>query len=107
MKRSSTSSFGSGSPCEEVEIPTLESLQEASKSFKTPKKLRLDSVLRQDTIPATSRPCGGNFSSVTPLDIDNEDSVVRSKIQRALQTILLEWNQLDTTFQMIYKEFEK
>jgi hypothetical protein len=107
VKRSSTSSFGSGSPWEEVEIPTLESLQEASESFKTPKKLRLGSVLRPDTIPVTSRPRGGTFSSVSPLDIDDEDAVERSKIQRALQTILSEWNQLDTTFQMIYMEFEK
>jgi hypothetical protein len=64
VKCSSTTSFGSGSPWEEVEIPMLESLQEASESFKTLTKLRLGPVLMPDSIPVTSRPQGGTFSSV-------------------------------------------
>jgi hypothetical protein len=107
LKRSSTTSFGSGSPWEEVEIPNLESLQEASESFKTPKKLRLGHVLRPDSIPVTSRPQCGTFSSMSPLDINDEDLIKRSKIQRALQTIMSEWNQWDSILQLIYMEFDR
>jgi hypothetical protein len=65
-----------GSPWEEVEIPTLESLQAANNTFKTPKKLlRLGAVLGPATIPVNSRLRGSTFLSVARLDIDNDDSI--------------------------------
>jgi hypothetical protein len=85
LKCSSTSSSSMASPSEEVKIPTLESLQAASDSFTTLKKLRLGAVLGPNTIPVTSRPQGMTFSNVTPLDIDNKDSVERSKIQCSVE----------------------
>jgi hypothetical protein len=107
LKRSSPSSYGSTSPWEEVEIATLENLKAASESLYTPKKLRLGSVLSLETLPVTSRPRETVFSKVEPQDIDDEDSVETSKIQRALQVVMSEWNQLNSTFQLIYMEFDK
>jgi hypothetical protein len=107
LKRSSLSSYGTTSPWEEVEIPSLDSLQAASDSFKTPKKLRLGPVLAPDTLPVMNAPRGSYYSQVAPLDIDDEDDVERSKIQRALQTIMSEWNQLNASFELIHLEFEK
>lgn len=107
LKCLSISLDGIRSSWEEVKIPTLESLQKASISFKTPRKLRVRAVLGPDTIPVTSRPHSSTFSKVTPLDIDNGEDVNRAKIQRALQTVMLEWNQLNSTFQLICMEFDK
>lgn len=76
----STSLSSMGSPWESVGIPTLDSLQAASNSFKTPKKVRLGAVLGPATIPVNSRLRGLSFSSVAPLDIDNDDSVEKSKL---------------------------
>jgi hypothetical protein len=39
--------------------------------------------------------------------IEGEEDVERAKIQRALQTVMSEWNQLNSTFQLIYMEFYK
>jgi hypothetical protein len=107
LKCSSPSSFGSTSPWEEVESATLESLKAARESLKTPKKLRLGSVLSLDTLPVTSRPRGAVFSKLEPQDIDDNDSVEMSRIQRALLVVMSEWNQLNSTFQLIYMEFNK
>jgi hypothetical protein len=49
------------SPWEEVKIPILESLQAAINIFKTPKKLRLGTVLGPNTIPVTGRHRGVAF----------------------------------------------
>jgi hypothetical protein len=107
LKCSSPSSFGSTSPWEEVESATLESLKAARESLKTPKKLRLGCVLSLDTLPVTSRPRGAVFSKLEPQDIDDNDSVEMSRIQRALLVVMSEWNQLNSTFQLIYMEFNK
>jgi hypothetical protein len=107
LKRSSQSSYGSTSTWEEVEIPSLETLQAASESFKTPKKLRLGPVLAPGSVRASVVPRGPYYSKVAPLDIDDEVEVEQGKIQRALQTIMSEWNQLNTSFELIHMEFEK
>jgi hypothetical protein len=58
----------------------LKSLEAASNSFKTPKKLRLGAVLELDTIPVTKGPRGGpSFGNVTALDIDDNNSVEKEK----------------------------
>jgi hypothetical protein len=106
-KRSSASSFGSASPWEDVEIPSLASLQTASDSFKTPKKLRLGRILEPESVPITNRPRGPQFSEITSLDIDDGEEVERGKTQRALQTIMSEWNRLNTTFELIHMGLDK
>jgi hypothetical protein len=39
-------------------------------------------------------------------DFDDDDITKRSKIERALQIIMSDWNKLNSNFQMIYLEFD-
>jgi hypothetical protein len=107
IKRSSVSSFGSASPWEDVEIPSLSSLQAASDSFKTPKKLRLGAILGPESVPITSRLRGPQFSEIASLDIDDGEEVERGKTQLALQTIMSEWNQSNAMFELIHMGLDK
>jgi hypothetical protein len=94
------------SPWEEVKLPTLDELRKASINFKTPKKLRLGNVLNTDTIPVTARPRGELFQDLADRDTDDEDQTERTKVERALQVIMSDWNKLNTNFQLIYLEFD-
>jgi hypothetical protein len=95
-----------GSPWEEVEVTSLENLQAANRTMKTPKKLKLGAVLAPEALPVPHRPREAYFSTVNPLDIDDPDEEETSKILKGMQIILSEWNQLTTNFQMIYAEFD-
>jgi hypothetical protein len=58
-----------------------------------------------DTIPVTHHPGGQAFTTMADWDIDDDEVVKRSKVERALQIIMLDWNKLNTNFQMIHIEF--
>jgi hypothetical protein len=104
--RLSSMTGGLASPWEEVELPTLDELRKASLNFKTPKKLRLGDVLNTDTIPVTGRPRGDALQDISDRDIDDDDLTERTKVERALQVIMSDWNKLNTNFQLIYLEFD-
>jgi hypothetical protein len=86
----------------------LEGLRKASSSspFKTPKKLKLGNVLGPEMIPFTSQPHGTALSNMEDRGIDDNDIAKRSKIERALQIIMANWNKLESNLQMIYMEFD-
>jgi hypothetical protein len=92
---------------EEVELPTLEGLSKTSLSlsFKTLKKLRLKDVLALATVPMLGRTWGETLGTMDNWDIDDNDVTERTKIERALQIIMSDWNKLNPNFQMIYLEF--
>jgi hypothetical protein len=97
---------GTESPWEEVELPSLESHRDASINFKTPKKLPLGEVLAPSTVLVTGRVRGEALSEMEDRDFDDDDVTKRTKIERALQVVMADWNKLNTNFQMIYLAFD-
>jgi hypothetical protein len=78
----------------------------ASPSFKMPKKLKLGSVLGSDLIPVTSQSRGTSLYHMEDRCIDDDKVRERTKVERALQTVMAKWNQLEANFHLIYIEFE-
>jgi hypothetical protein len=87
-----------------MELPTLEGLQKARLSFKTPKKVRLGSVLAPDTISVSNRSRGPSLTTMVEHDINDNEAAERIKIERALQIIMSDWDKLEANFHLIYTE---
>jgi hypothetical protein len=104
--RARVSSSGTSSPWEEVETPTLEVFMKASTSFKMPKKLKLGNALGPDMIPVMSQSRGTSLSHIEDQGIDDDKVWERTKIERALQIVMVDWNELKTNFQLIYTKSE-
>jgi hypothetical protein len=94
------------SPWEEVKLPTLVGLQKARDSFKTPKKLRLGSVLVPETISVANCSHGTSLTTMVDQDINDKEDAKTIKIERALQIIMADWNKLEVNFQLIHTEFD-
>jgi hypothetical protein len=82
----------------------LEGLRKARDSFKTPKKLRLGSVLAPDTVSVSNRSRRTSLTTIVDQDINEDGETERLEIERALQIIMSDWNKLEANFQLIYTE---
>jgi hypothetical protein len=102
----SPSSGGSMEAWEKIETPILEAFSQANRSLKTPKRLRLGSLLAVDveTLPMPEER-QEHFSTLEAFAVDVEDDFLDSKIQNGLRTVFAEWNRLESMFHMIHLRF--
>jgi hypothetical protein len=92
---------------EKLETPVLEAYSLAHKSLKTPKWLRMGSLMAIDleTVPMPMER-SDSFSAVTNfLDTDVDGKALDDKIQAGLRTIFAEWNRLEARFSLIHSKF--
>jgi hypothetical protein len=100
-------SGGSMEAWEKIEMPILEAFTQTNRSLKTPKPLRLGTLLALDveTLPLPEER-QKHFTTLEAFAIDEDnDNSLDSKIQYGLRAVFAKWNRLESMFHMIHLKF--
>jgi hypothetical protein len=98
------STDGLSSPWEEV--TSLDSLRKASDTFRTPKRLKLGSILSPENVPVLSIARGSPLANVFPLMPDKTAENQSMKVEQALRKIFGVRNKIETNFQTVHLELD-
>jgi hypothetical protein len=85
----------------------LSNLAKASDNFRTPKRLKLGSMLSPENLPVLVNARGSPLADVFPLSTDENDEIQSQKVESALRKIFANWNKIETKFhQLVHLELD-